>query len=352
MDRNILISVENRVARIIGKPKIICGNCDYTITFTFDDEWENIEVKTLRVSYNGTYSDHVFTGNTVELPPIIKAYEVYIGVFAGEITSTKAIISAEPSILCAGGSVADPEPDVYRQIVGMIKDGLIKGETGEPGPAGPTGPQGVPGKDGAPGKDGKDGIDGRDGVDATPYTLPTASADVKGGVMVGNGLQMDGDVLEVVPEGEWERIETFTLNEDATVIERTAYPDGTPYNLSAAKIKAQFFYPITAQIGTAMEFLCGKTLLSSLVVNVVAHDTGRPTHKSTALYQAKPVGGFYEFICSTGTQGSPMEPAYASNGDYQFVSTKQKIDCIKYKAWKNIFPAGSYIEIWGVRANA
>ena len=185
-----------------------------------------------------------------------------------------------------------------------------------------------------------------------PYTLPTATADTLGGVKIGEGLQMTGDVLGVVPEGEWELIETFTLNEDATVIERTAYPDGTPYDLSAVKIKAQFFYPIVAQIGTAMDFVCDKKLLGSLVVNVVAHDTGTPLHKSTALYQAKPVGGFYEFICSSGAQGSPMEPVYASNGDFQFVSTKQKIDCIKYRAWDNIFPAGSYIEIWGVRANA
>lgn len=241
MDRNILISVENRVARVIGKPKIICGNCDYTITFTFDDEWENIEVKTLRVSYNGTYSDHVFTGNVVELPPIIKAYEVYIGVFAGEITSTKAIISAEPSILCTGGSVADPEPDVYRQIVGMIKDGMLKGDPGEPGEPGADGytpVKGVDYFDGLPGEKGDKGdpgAPGKDGVDATPYTLPTASADVKGGVKIGEGLQMDGDVLEVVPE-KYELIETIVVEEDM-FIERTEEPNGTPYNFKAVTMR-------------------------------------------------------------------------------------------------------------------
>lgn len=120
MDRNIQIEIRDRIAHLNGNPKIICGNNDYTVTFTFDDEWNGVDVKTLRVFYNNHFSDHVFTGNTVELPPISKAIEVYLGVFAGDITSTKVAVRAEPSILCAGGSVADPEPDVYKQIINLL----------------------------------------------------------------------------------------------------------------------------------------------------------------------------------------------------------------------------------------
>lgn len=47
-----------------------------------------------------------------------------------------------------------------------------------------------------------------------PYTLPVASADTLGGVKVGKGLQMDGDVLAAKVEGEYELIETITMEED------------------------------------------------------------------------------------------------------------------------------------------
>ena len=120
MDRNIQITIRDRVAHLVGNPKIICGNNAYTVTFTFDDEWAGVDVKTLRVSYNNKHSDHVFAGNTVELPPIVKAIEVHLGVFAGDITSTKVAVRAEPSILCEGGPVPDPEPDVYNQIIDLI----------------------------------------------------------------------------------------------------------------------------------------------------------------------------------------------------------------------------------------
>lgn len=122
MDRNIQIEIRDRIAHLTGNPEIICGNDDYRVTFTFDDEWSDINVKTLRVSYNNQFSDHVFTGNVVTLPPIIKAIEVHIGVFAGDITSTKISVRAVPSIRCLGGSVADPEPDVYNQIIALINE--------------------------------------------------------------------------------------------------------------------------------------------------------------------------------------------------------------------------------------
>lgn len=67
--------------------------------------------------------------------------------------------------------------------------------------------------------------------DAPSYILPTASETVKGGVMIGKGLKMDGDVLGVVPEGAYEVIETIALNGDV-VIDRTEEPDGTPYNFT------------------------------------------------------------------------------------------------------------------------
>lgn len=120
MDRNIKIEIKDRIARLVENPKIICNNNDYSVTFAFDDEWAGINFKTLRVSYNNKYSDHVFTGDTVKLPPITKAVEIYLGVFAADITSTKVVIRAEPSILSVSGSIEKPEPDVYNQLIDLI----------------------------------------------------------------------------------------------------------------------------------------------------------------------------------------------------------------------------------------
>lgn len=50
----------------------------------------------------------------------------------------------------------------------------------------------------------------------TPYVLPTASETVKGGVKIGEGLQMDGDVLGVVPDSEYKLLKTIIIGEDQT----------------------------------------------------------------------------------------------------------------------------------------
>lgn len=49
--------------------------------------------------------------------------------------------------------------------------------------------------------------------DIKAAALPTASADIKGGVKVGDGLQMDGDVLSAVPIGKFELIKSITFAE-------------------------------------------------------------------------------------------------------------------------------------------
>jgi hypothetical protein len=207
MDRNIQIEIKDRIAHLVGNPKIICGNNDYSVTFAFDDEWAGVDVKTLRVSYNNKYSDHVFTGDTVELPPIIKAVEVYLGVFAGDITSTRVAVRAEPSILCSGGSVADPEPDVYHQLIELINSkepsGGVAVETDPTVPAWakqPKKPVYTAEEVGAASAEAvrqlsEEKADKKDVP--TPYTLPVATADTLGGIKVGNGLVMDGEALAI-----------------------------------------------------------------------------------------------------------------------------------------------------------
>ena len=128
MDRNIKVTIEDRIATAEGDPSVICGNSVYTVTFTFDDEWEDFEVKTARFKYmtpeGVQHTDLPFTGDTVEVPKLFDTREVEVGVYAGNLTtSTGAAIRCEPGIRCGGGEEADPDPDKYDALMELIKNG-------------------------------------------------------------------------------------------------------------------------------------------------------------------------------------------------------------------------------------
>ncbi len=136
MDKIINITVLNRIATADPGQYIICGNEDYTAVFDFDAEWNGIDVKTARFSRKGIYTDVVFTGDTVVIPEMQNVSRVEIGVFAGDITTTPAVVRCHRSILCGGGNVHEPEPDVYAQIIKMIEEiepGSGSGGSGEDG---------------------------------------------------------------------------------------------------------------------------------------------------------------------------------------------------------------------------
>lgn len=122
MERNIVIKVIDKVAYAQKDAIIVCNNCDYTVIFEFDDEWAEIDKKTARFFANGKYTDVIFTGESVQAPPIYNAAYVLIGVFAGDITTTPARVRCEKSVLCEGGAVAPPSEDVYGQILKLLNE--------------------------------------------------------------------------------------------------------------------------------------------------------------------------------------------------------------------------------------
>lgn len=122
MDKIINIKVRNRIAIADPGQCIICGNEDYTAVFEFDDEWNGIETKTARFYRKNNFTDVIFTGNEVVIPEMVNVSNVKIGVFAGDMTTTPAVVRCYKSILCDGGNVAEPDPDVYAQIIKMIEN--------------------------------------------------------------------------------------------------------------------------------------------------------------------------------------------------------------------------------------
>lgn len=128
MPRVINITIRDKLAVVADRTVYVCGNSDYTVHFDFDAEWDAYKTKTARFIFGSKYKDVVFDGNECPVPIISNAYGLNVGVFAGDLhTSTPAYVETERSILCGFGSPADPDPDVYAQIMSklnMISDDI------------------------------------------------------------------------------------------------------------------------------------------------------------------------------------------------------------------------------------
>lgn len=119
---DINITVAHKVA-VSDTQSIVCDNSDYTVHWTLDDEWSAYDTKTMRTIYmDGTYTDTVFSGGVVSLPVCTVPGVVQIGLFAGDIrTSRVAILRALPSVRSAAGAPEDPPKNVYDQLMELIK---------------------------------------------------------------------------------------------------------------------------------------------------------------------------------------------------------------------------------------
>lgn len=151
----IKINIDGKQARNPDKlQKIVCGNTDYVIAFTFSEEWAAHEVKTARFVTGPTFAEVVFTGNECPAPKLSNVSGVEIGVYAGDLeTTTRAYVDCEKSILCGAGVHAEPPADVYNQLAEMCDEavqtanaveerannGEFKGDKGDKGDKGEDG---------------------------------------------------------------------------------------------------------------------------------------------------------------------------------------------------------------------
>ena len=143
MAQRIAIQIRDKIATCLTELPVVCGNSDYVVDFDFDAEWDSYRVKTARFRWNGKFEDMVFEGKECPMPIISNAKISWVGVFAGNLsTSTPALVRCIPSILDGEGVPSAPRDDVYAQILEKINDGTIKGEKGERGEQGEKGEKG------------------------------------------------------------------------------------------------------------------------------------------------------------------------------------------------------------------
>lgn len=116
------ITVRNKIATKTDNVAYVCDNSDYVINFDFDSEWDAYETKTARFDYDGKHTDVVFVGNQCNVPIITNTYAFHVGVFAGDLhTTTAARVPCRKSVRSASGAPANPTPDVYDQLMELIK---------------------------------------------------------------------------------------------------------------------------------------------------------------------------------------------------------------------------------------
>lgn len=120
---DISITVTDKRPVCTAGTTVVCDNSDYIVHWDLDAEWSTYDTKTMRVIYmDSTYSDTVFTGDIVALPPVPVPGCVQIGLYAGDIhTSRMVLLRALSSVRSASGAPANPTPDVYDQLMELIK---------------------------------------------------------------------------------------------------------------------------------------------------------------------------------------------------------------------------------------
>lgn len=128
MSQRITIEIKNKIATCLTELPVVCGNADYEVEFTFDEEWNEHEIKTATFVVNGELELKVFSGNVCKMPVLQNTLIARIGVFAGTIddgtlsTSTPAIVHCKPSATCGNATPAPPKDDVYNQIIKRINE--------------------------------------------------------------------------------------------------------------------------------------------------------------------------------------------------------------------------------------
>lgn len=171
MIKPIVIKVTDKVPELVSGPEyVVCDNSDYTVVWQLDEEWAQLEHRTMQVNYkDGTYERVLFTGDACALPAIPVPGPVHVGLFAGDIHTTRpARLLAVRSATTDSGEERTPMPNGYAQAIEALDGKLDKNQGAEN-----AGKALVVGDDGnvVPGE-----------VQGGSYTLPVASPEQLGGV--------------------------------------------------------------------------------------------------------------------------------------------------------------------------
>ena len=156
------------------------------------------------------------------------------------------------------------------------------GAQGPEGPKGDTGPEGPEGPKGDTGAQGPEGPDGAPGKSAYSYA--------QDGGYTGTEAEFAAKLAQ--EEGTFELIEEIT-SDDASItqFERTAEPDGTPYEYKAVIVQYELTEEDTVSANIESRFYCGESYVE-IVMNAVA-----PKKGAISIEEARIDGGILRVNC-------------------------------------------------------
>ncbi len=178
----IVIKVVDKVPIVVSGPQyVVCNNSDYTVVWQLDEEWAQFEHRTMQVNYkDGTFERVLFTGDSCTLPAISVPGPVHVGLFAGDIHTTRpARLLAVRSATTDCGEERDPMPNGYAQAIEALDGKLDKNQ----------------GADNA----GKALVIGDDGNVVPGEALPEMSAATKGQYLTNDGETAEWADVDALP---------------------------------------------------------------------------------------------------------------------------------------------------------
>lgn len=334
MDKTIQITVRNKIATKTCETVYICGNSDFAVHFSFDDEWAAHTLKTARFILNdGSFVDQPFSGDTCPVPILKNTFSFNLGVYAGNLsTTTPAYCPAKKSILCPGGTPKDPEPDVYNEIIDLINTGKVKGDPGAPG---------KDGKDGQDGKDGKDGIDGESGV-YVGSEEPTGNVNV--------WIDPNGEEWQM-PEKVFGKDPIITITTEEDVRSFILTEDNNKVALSLKAVLVKLTIPIM-ETTTNGYIKCGQILGDEACAAYFANisSTNGPREATFVCY---PLYGRW-FALSLGAANEAGNTNTVANYPVRNMRvTTEEMPVLKHVTISisaGNMPKGTTVKVWGVRA--
>lgn len=157
------------------------------------------------------------------------------------------------------------------------------------------------------------------------YSLPTASENVKGGVKIGDGLEMEGEVLKVVGSDA-------SITEDITTnIEVGGIPPGATIakNTTLTQLAKRMFVKEMAPTTTFTASGSGVKEVGTSVtptLTLVVNSTGTGTPVSIAFYNGSTLLDTQEYVVGTNSYSYTMESAITSNATVKGVLNYKKSD--------------------------
>lgn len=128
--KEIHVTVRDGAAFQTDHTAYIAGDGETWVVFALEDDWSQYPAKVARFQTESGYQDVMFRGERCHMPVFTYAQKLEVGLYAGNLrTTTPARLFVRPGIRSAWGAPADPEPNLFDQLLECLGESDLKMET-------------------------------------------------------------------------------------------------------------------------------------------------------------------------------------------------------------------------------